>query len=69
MTAVDAHNPAAQDFALAIDIGGTKAAFAFVDSTGRQLTPTEKHPVPFDSQDIAEPQGLIDIIRPGPSAC
>ncbi len=53
-----------QDFALAVDIGGTKAAVAFVDLQGRLLSPVEKHPVPFDDQHRAIPEKLIEIIAP-----
>ena len=53
-----------QDFALAVDIGGTKAALAFVDQQGCLLSPVEKHPVPFDDQHRAVPEKLLDIIAP-----
>ncbi|MGB8980986.1 MAG: ROK family protein, partial [Anaerolineales bacterium] len=53
-----------QDFALAVDIGGTKAAFALVDLRGCLLAPVQKHPVPFDAQGAADPAGLLEIMRP-----
>ncbi len=53
-----------RDFALAVDIGGTKAAFSIIDIDGKQLTPLEKHLVPFDSNNKADPDGLLEIIAP-----
>jgi glucokinase len=53
-----------QDFALAIDIGGTKAAFTIININGEQLVPIEKHFVPFDDSKVADPQKLIDLIAP-----
>lgn len=53
-----------RDFALAVDIGGTKAAFSIYDVDGKQLTPLEKHLVPFDSNNKADPDGLLEIIAP-----
>jgi len=55
------HSP---DIALAIDVGGTKAAFTIIDADGHQLTPIEKHLVPFDAQHIADPERLLAIIAP-----
>jgi glucokinase len=52
------------DFALAIDIGGTKVAFAFVDTSGKELMPSESHPVPFDDAHRAIPEKIVDLIRP-----
>lgn len=53
-----------EDFALAIDIGGTKAAFSIIGVDGQLLTPIEKHLVPFDAEQRADPQGLLQIIAP-----
>ena len=53
-----------RDFALAVDIGGTKAAFSIIDIDGNLLTPLEKHLVPFDSNHKADPDGLLEIIAP-----
>ena len=53
-----------QDFALAVDIGGTKAAFALVDNCGRLLTPLEKHHVPFNAEGAAAPDGLLSLMEP-----
>lgn len=53
-----------QDFALAVDIGGTKAAFALIDRCGCLLTPVKKHFVPFNIQGIADPYGLLTIMQP-----
>ena len=52
------------DIALAIDVGGTKAAFTIIDSDGKLLVPIEKHPVPFDAQRVADPERLLAIIEP-----
>jgi glucokinase len=52
------------EFALAIDIGGTKVAFAFVDINGNELIPAEKHLVPFDDAHRAIPEKVVDLIRP-----
>jgi glucokinase len=56
--------PTSPDFALAIDIGGTKAAFALVSADGRLLSPVEKQPVPFTPQGAADPAGLLALIQP-----
>ncbi len=53
-----------QDIALAIDIGGTKAAFSVIGMDGDLLTPIEKHLVPFTSALEADPNGLLEIIAP-----
>jgi glucokinase len=61
---MDTQQDRTQDFALAVDIGGTKAAFAFVNACGGLLTPVEKYFVPFDDQGTADPSGLLSLIRP-----
>jgi glucokinase len=58
------NTPDLQDFALAIDIGGTKAAFTAIDLKGQQLFPVEKCPVPFDNNGKADPKQLLEIIAP-----
>ena len=58
------NQPGTLDFALAIDIGGTKVAFAFVDISGKELIPSETHPVPFDDSHRAIPEKIIDLIAP-----
>jgi glucokinase len=50
------------DFALAVDIGGTKAALAFIDANGRQLGPVEKYPVSFASDGAADSAVLVRLI-------
>lgn len=55
-------NPA--DFALAIDIGGTKIALALLDPNGCILSPPAKYPVPFTAHGPADPDGLLEIIQP-----
>ena len=35
-----------------------------IDAAGQSHTPTAKHPVPFDAQNIADPVGLLDILAP-----
>jgi glucokinase len=52
------------DFALAIDIGGTKVAITTINSNGEQLTPIEKHFVPFNDNHVADLKKLIDLIAP-----
>ena len=59
-------------YALAIDIGGTKADIGFVDSHGRLLglhasdaaASIDQHRVPFDEQGIADPHRLIELLAP-----
>jgi predicted NBD/HSP70 family sugar kinase len=58
---VDAHEA---DFALAVDIGGTKIEIACIDRSGQLLTPISKHPVPFGSDGCADARRLIDILAP-----
>ncbi|MCE1253662.1 MAG: ROK family protein [Anaerolineae bacterium] len=58
------NNPDSQDIALAIDIGGTKAAFSVINSAGELLFPVEKHFVPFDSEGKAHPDRLLEMIAP-----
>jgi glucokinase len=52
------------EFALAVDIGGTKMEVAFIDRQGNLLIPIQKHYVPFDANRFADPDGLIDLLRP-----
>lgn len=61
---MDIRNDSTQDFALAVDIGGTKAAFALIDNCGRLLAPSEKHFVPFDAEGAADPHGLLALMEP-----
>ena len=61
---MEAQKESAQDFALAVDIGGTKAAFALVNTCGRLLSPLEKHYVPFTGDGAADPDGLLALIQP-----
>ncbi len=49
------------DFALAVDIGGTKVALTILDSSGKCLMPVEKFPVPFDADHRAIPEALIEL--------
>ncbi len=60
---MDVQQPTA-DFALAVDIGGTKAALALVDARGRLLSRVEKHFVPFTADGSADPYGLLAIMHP-----
>ena len=53
-----------QDFALAIDVGGTKVDIAFVDLRGNLLSPVGKFAVPFDDHHRAIPEELLDIFEP-----
>lgn len=59
-----ADDKSSQDIALAIDIGGTKAAFSIISIDGKVLIPIEKHLVPFTSENKADPNGLLGIIAP-----
>jgi glucokinase len=52
------------DFALAVDIGGTKVALTILDSTGKCRMPVEKFPVPFDKDHHAIPEKLIELFAP-----
>lgn len=61
---MDIRNDSTQDFALAVDIGGTKAAFALIDNCGRLLAPSEKHYVPFDADGAADPHRLVALMEP-----
>ncbi|HEX5807841.1 MAG TPA: ROK family protein [Anaerolineales bacterium] len=61
---MEAQQESPQDFALAVDIGGTKAAFALVNTYGRLLTPLEKHYVPFKVDGAADPDGLLALLQP-----
>lgn len=54
----------AGDFALAVDIGGTKVALTILDSSGKCRMPVEKFPVPFDADRRAIPEALIESIAP-----
>jgi glucokinase len=61
---MEAQQASTQDFALAVDIGGTKVAFALVDNCGRLLTPLKKHYVPFNTEGAADPDGLLALMQP-----
>jgi predicted NBD/HSP70 family sugar kinase len=52
------------DFALAVDIGGTKIEIACIDRRGKLLTSIAKQRVPFGPDGCADPGGLIDILAP-----
>jgi len=54
----------AELYALAVDIGGSKADIALIDAEGQGRSPVAKHPVPFDAANIADPAGLLDILAP-----
>lgn len=61
---MDAPQEMPKDFALAVDIGGTKAAFALVDTSGCLLAPIEKHLVEFDQHNAADPRRLLARMQP-----
>src|SRR5215213_262196 len=61
---MDIWNESTQDFALAVDVGGTKAAFALIDNCGRLLAPSEKHYVPVDAEGAADPHRLLALMEP-----
>jgi predicted NBD/HSP70 family sugar kinase len=52
------------DFALAVDIGGTKIEIACIDRSGQLLTPISKQRVPFGPDGCADARGMIDILAP-----
>jgi glucokinase len=54
----------AADFALAVDIGGTKIEVARIDRSGQLLTPISKQRVPFGPDGSADARRLIDILAP-----
>ena len=56
--------PEADSFALGVDIGGSKAAFALINSKGDLLQGLDTHPVPFTQSGPADPRGLIEIMEP-----
>lgn len=47
---------------LAVDIGGTKIALGYFDSQGKIYGDIIQKPVPFDSNQVANPEKLIEII-------
>ena len=51
-------------FALAMDIGGSKADIGFVSLQGQVLGKIDKHPVPFDEKGIADPDKIISLMGP-----
>jgi glucokinase len=51
------------DFALAVDIGGSKIAYALIDVHGKSLGTIGKCPVPFDQDGVADPKRLIATMR------
>ena len=53
-----------QEFALAVDIGGTKVDFGFINLSGKKLFSLEKQYVPFDVDGVANPNKLINMIAP-----
>lgn len=61
---MDIRHDSTQDFALAVDVGGTKAAFALIDNSGRLLAPPEKQYVPFDAEGAADPHRLLALMEP-----
>ena len=46
-------------FALAIDVGGSKVAYALIDIQGKMLGPIDKLAVPFDNNGVASTERLI----------
>lgn len=53
-----------RDFSLAIDIGGSKAAYTIIDTQGNRLIPIENQAIPFDDRNIADPQKMIAQMLP-----
>lgn len=49
---------------VAADIGGTKIDLGVIDSEGNLHGQIIKAPVPFDIRRIAQPEGIIEIMRP-----
>ncbi|MEW6401154.1 MAG: ROK family protein [Chloroflexota bacterium] len=52
------------EFAFAVDIGGTKIALTAVDPCGRILLKPEKLLVPFASDGSADPDQILDMLKP-----
>jgi len=53
-----------QFYCVAVDIGGTKIEVGVIDSEGHLHGRVHRAPIPFDTQRIAQPEGLIEIMRP-----
>jgi glucokinase len=52
------------NYCIAVDIGGTKIALGLFDQTGRLHGQVRTFPVPFDDYGVADPQGLLQLMRP-----
>ncbi|HMD88184.1 MAG TPA: ROK family protein [Anaerolineaceae bacterium] len=52
------------DYCLAVDIGGTKIAIALISPDGKLAGEIHSFAIPFDSQGIADPLQMIELIRP-----
>ena len=52
------------DYCLAVDLGGSKIAIAMISPDGKLAGEIHSFPVPFDSQGMADPLQLIELIRP-----
>jgi glucokinase len=53
-----------RDVVLAVDIGGSKVAFAFIDSSGNLQSEVATLPVPFDRNGVADVNALLEIFAP-----
>lgn len=53
-----------RSFAIAVDIGGTKVAITAIDRSGNLLFPVVKQSVPFDSNQRAIPEAIVELIQP-----
>lgn len=51
-------------YALAVDIGGTKMDIAFIDQFGNLLEPAVRHLVPFGKDGAADPEKMLDMLAP-----
>ena len=53
-----------KEFAIAIDIGGTKVDVGVIDISGTRLLQPEIIDVPFNESGVADPKKLVDLVEP-----
>ncbi len=59
-----ASRSSSRNFALAIDIGGTKVAISMITDAGEPLIDMERRLIPFDDNHRADPMRLLEILAP-----
>jgi glucokinase len=52
------------DFALAVDIGGSKMAVGIIDTRGEPLAEPVVYPLPFGTDQAADPEALLRLLEP-----